>query len=186
MTLDDKMLPGSWGTKDLKICDAELAEAESIRDIFNACSYVEPWDETFAPTDIETSEELVGKSVRGEDAFRLQTVRNRAGELIGYFHFRHAFPKPDVVWISMVAIHPDHQRKGVGTEVVEGVIRELQCLAKYRAVWLRVYLKNWPALRAWIKLGFRTIVEYRGDEVFSKNGHASLILERTLEGLANK
>ena len=181
-----KMLSPSWETKGFRICDVQLSEAESIREIFNACSYAEPWDENFAPTDIETSEELVGKSVRGEDAFRLQTVRNKPGELIGYFHLQHAFPKPDVVWISMVVIHPDHQRKGVGTEVIEGVIRELQCLAKYRAVWLRVYLKNWPALRAWIKLGFGTIIEYRGDEVFSKNGHASLILERTLEGLANK
>ncbi len=177
-----KMLSPSWETQGFAICDVQLSVAEAFREIFNAFSYVEPWDETFAPTDIETSDDLVRKSVRGEDAFRLQTVRNGAGELIGYFHLRHAFPKPDVVWISMVVIHPDHQRKGIGTEVVEGVIRELQCLAKYRAVWLRVYLKNWPALRAWIKLGFRTIVEYRGDEVFSKDGHASLILERTLEG----
>ncbi len=178
-----KMLSPSWETQGFAICDVQLSEAESIREIFNACSYVEPWDETFAPTDIETSDELVRKSVRGEDAFRLQTVRNRNGELIGYFHLRHAFPKPDLVWVSMAVIHPDHQRKGIGTEVFEGIIRELEDLGKYRAVWLNVYLKNWPAMRAWIKLGFRTIVEYRGDEVFSKDGHASLILERTLEGV---
>ncbi len=176
------MLSPSWETQGYAICDVQLSEAESIRDIFNSCSYVEPWDETFAPTDIETTEELVRKSVRAQDAFKLQTIRNQAGEIIGYFHLYHAFPKPDVVWVSMAVIHPDHQRKGVGTEVFEGIIRELEGLGKYRAVWLRVYLKNWPALRAWTKLGFRTIVEYRGDEVFSKDGHASLILERTLEG----
>ena len=176
------MLPPSWKTKRLTIGDVKLAEAESVRDIFNACSYVEPWDETFAPTDIETTEKLVRKSVRAQDAFKLQTIRNQAGELIGYFHLYHAFPKPDVVWVSMAVIHPDHQRNGIATEVFEGVIKALAGIGAYRAVWLRVYLKNWPALRAWIKLGFRTIVEYRGDEMFSKDGHASLILERTLEG----
>ena len=50
-----KMLSPSWETEGFTICDVELSEAESIREIFNACSYVEPWDETFAPTDIERS-----------------------------------------------------------------------------------------------------------------------------------
>ncbi len=176
------MLPAFWETKRLTIRDADLEEAELLHLIFNACSYVEPWDETFAPTDIQDAEELVRRSVQGEDAFKLQTIRNRTEELLGYFHLRHGFPKPEVVWLSMAVIHPAHQRKGIGIEVFEGVIRELRRLGHYQSIWLRVYLKNWPALRFWLKLGFRTIVEYRGDEVFSKDGHASLILERPLNG----
>ena len=175
------MLPASWETTRLTISDGNLEEAKILRQIFSACSYVEPWDETFAPTDIQSSEELIRKSLRGENAFRLQTIRNRPGEVIGYFHLRHGFPKPEVVWVSMAVIHPDHQRNGIGTEVFEGVIRELRSLGNYQSIWLRVYLKNWPALRTWLKLGFRTIVEYRGDEVFIKEGHASLILERQLD-----
>ncbi len=120
------MLPASWETTRLTISDGNLEEAKILRQIFNACSYVEPWDETFAPTDIQSSEELIRKSLRGENAFRLQTIRNRPGEVIGYFHLRHGFPKPEVVWVSMAVIHPDHQRNGIGTEVFEGVIRELR------------------------------------------------------------
>ena len=52
------MLPAFWETKRLTIRDADLEEAEFLHLIFNACSYVEPWDETFAPTDIQGYEAM--------------------------------------------------------------------------------------------------------------------------------
>jgi hypothetical protein len=41
-------------------------------------------------------------------------------------------------------------------------------------------LKNWPALRFWLSLGFNKIAGIMGDETYSETTFASLILERDL------
>jgi ribosomal protein S18 acetylase RimI-like enzyme len=62
----------------------------------------------------------------------------------------------------MFVLHPDWQGKHLGREVVEGLAEQLRAL-EYSAIWLRVYLKNWPALRFWITNGFTNILAYEGD-----------------------
>ncbi len=62
--MNDIMLQPGWTIQRLTIRDVGRAEASLIRDIFNACAYIELWDKTFAPTDIETSAEMVPKSIQ--------------------------------------------------------------------------------------------------------------------------
>jgi ribosomal protein S18 acetylase RimI-like enzyme len=105
---------------------------------------------------------------------------SESSPIVGYFHLYHGMPKPEVVFISMCVIDPVHQKRRYGSELIEGLVRELRAIGGYEAIWLNVYLKNWPALHHWIGSGFTTIREWRGDTTHTPEGHASLILERKL------
>jgi len=50
----------------------------------------------------------------------------------------------------------------------------------YSSIRLVVALKNWPALRFWVKNGFNRIIEMHGDPVFSASSFADFILEKRL------
>ena len=80
----------------------------------------------------------------------------------------------------MFVLDPPVQNQGYGSEVLAGLSRELRELPAYRAAWARVWLKNWPALRMWVKAGFDRIVEISGDKVLSAEGQANVILEQDL------
>ena len=80
----------------------------------------------------------------------------------------------------MFVLDPPVQNQRYGGEVLAGLGRELRELPAYEAAWARVWLKNWPALRMWVKAGFDRIVEISGDKVLSAEGQANVILEQDL------
>ena len=96
------MLPASWETTRLTISDGNLEEAKILRQIFNACSYVEPWDESLRIRSRTSSqlEQLIQKSVlsgvkRGA-VYGPKKIRNScSGEVIGrIFGLRHGSTTP--------------------------------------------------------------------------------------------
>jgi ribosomal protein S18 acetylase RimI-like enzyme len=159
------------------------ADVPQLHAIFTACAYVEPWDPTFKPVPEAELAQLVQQSLATEgeySRFKLQPIRTRTGdEMVGYFHLVHGAPEPDMAVISMFVLHPDYQHEGFGQELIAGLAEELRRLG-YTAIRLRVYLKNWPALRFWTKAGFTTIVQYMGDPVHTAESQASLRLEKRL------
>jgi ribosomal protein S18 acetylase RimI-like enzyme len=177
------LIPAQWQTEHLNIQDSVLSEVERLREVFNACNYVEKWDPTFHEESEAGIRALVSKSLENDPAerFRMQSVRPRGEEtIIAYFHIYHGAPEPDLAWVSMFVIHPDYQRRRYGAELAEGLAEQLRLLGHYRAIRLEVYLKNWPALRFWIEAGFTTIIRYAGDRVYAEGVHASLVLEKRL------
>ncbi|MBI1299232.1 GNAT family N-acetyltransferase [bacterium] len=180
------LLPFQWTTTRLTIADGVLDDVARLTAVFNACSYVEPWDPTFHVIAEDELRQVIEQSLStGDDHryFRLQAVR-LAGEdnPIGYFHLWHwspRLPQADTAFISMFVIHPDFQGQRYAQEVVDGLADQLRQLG-YAAIWLEVYLKNWPALRFWMRQGFTRIVTYDGDPAHSATAHASLVLERRL------
>ena len=67
-----------------------------------------------------------------------------------------------------------------GSEMLAGLGQQLRALAVYRAVWVEVWLKNWPALRLWTKAGFDRIIKIGGDPVLTPDGNANVVLEQEL------
>ncbi len=176
------LIPGEWRTRRTLIRDATIEETPRLAAVVNACSYVSAWDPTFAPAPESEVEALVRRSVDsrgGGDLFTMQSIR-AGGEIIGYFHLMYNRPEPRLIGISMFVIHPDHQRHGYGREVVEGMIEQIRPLGAYDAMIARVYLKNWPAMQHWVKMGFATIMRYEGDPVMTDGALASLLLRRDL------
>jgi GNAT superfamily N-acetyltransferase len=179
-------LPAQWSTPRLTITDGALEDVPRLTAIFNACSYAAPWDPTFRVIEEKEVRPLIERSLSADEAdlpFRLQAIRiTGQDDPIGYFHLSHwspRLPQADTAFISMFVIDPAQQRQGYAQEVVAGLA---ECLAElgYVAIWLDVYLKNWPALRFWIQQGFTHIIEYDGAPTHSESAHASLILQRRL------
>ena len=179
------LLPSAWGTEHLNITDSQIQEVEQLRDVFNACCYVEKWDPTFSIVDYDVIAELVTKSLSSipdkDQQFRMQTIRlQKEKQIIGYFHLTHGSPKSELVFISMFVIHPDFQGQQYGQEVLTGLSNQLRMLKRYRAIWLDIYLKNWPALKFWVAQGFTKIIGFEGPKEHSETAHASLVLEKDL------
>jgi ribosomal protein S18 acetylase RimI-like enzyme len=182
-------LPAEWTTERLRISTAALDEAVELHAAFNACSDLESFDPTFHPVPVETLHDLIRKSLAlgsdSSEAFHLQGIRLReTRELLGYFHVSYRVPEPGTVWISMFVLHPRYQRGGYGGEVIRQLLEQLRMLGSYDAVWLRVYLKNWTALRFWIDRGFSRIVRYEGASVHAPDAAASLVLEHRIRHTA--
>lgn len=184
MSTDLALLPATWETVRLSIKDVTLDEVALLTALYNTCSYAEPWDPTFHTVPESELAELVSESLSNEPAhrrFKLQTIRRKSdGVLVGYFHLHHGLRhRPDLAYISMFVLHPNQQQQQYGSEVVQGISGHLRALG-YPAIQLDVYLKNWPALRFWIKQGFTKIDDLRGDRTHSAESHARLRLEKTL------
>jgi ribosomal protein S18 acetylase RimI-like enzyme len=174
-------LPENWQTNRLTIQDGTPQDVPWLMTIFNACSHFGPWDPTFQIYPEETFAELVASSVdsgMGNGRFQLQTLRFQM-HLIGYYHCYHHNPQPQTLFISMLVLHPNQQKEGFGTELVTTLAQQAKSCG-YQAIWLDVYLKNWPALRFWIKSGFTTIIEMDGAPQHNPTAHASLVLAKTL------
>ena len=166
-----KVLPETWETDRLLIRDAMMEDVPRLRNVFNACSYVGEWDNSF----------YIGLNHTAKDIFKMQSVFLRGGkDIIGYFHLFHDAPIPHRVWISMFVVHPHYQKNRYGSELAYGIWEQFKQMGEYEAIWLRVCLKNWPALRFWIDMGWRTIVHYEGDTVLADNTMAAVVLERKL------
>lgn len=179
------LIPREWRTGRLLMRDASTEEVPRLTAVVNACSYVSAWDETFAPAPESEVETLVRRSItsRGgtDDLFTMQSIRTGVEEeIIGYFHLIYNRPEPRLIGISMFVIHPDHQRHGYGREVLEGMIERIDALGAYDAMVARVYLKNWPAMQHWVRMGFTGIMRYEGDPVMTDGASAALLLRREL------
>lgn len=185
-----KVLPENWGTDRLMVRDATMVDVPHLRSVFNACSYLGAWDNTFYEETEEAFVQLVAKSGGlnhsglnhdGKEIFKMQSVFLRGGEnIIGYFHLFHDAPMPRRVWISMFVVHPHFQKNRYGSELAYGIWNQFRKLGDYDAIWLKVCLKNWPALRFWIDMGWRTIVHYEGDIVHADDTMAAIVLEKKL------
>jgi GNAT superfamily N-acetyltransferase len=177
-------LPTLWTTDRLIIRNSGLEETSQLRDIFNANANVgqQGWDPTFTVIDEQEIERLVQQSDAreepGHENFQMQTIyAQESGQIIGYFHCYHGLAQqPTWSFISMLVLHPSQQKHGYGREVMEGVLDQSKTLADRAALGARVYLKNWPALRFWIGLGFKQIDKMDGDKTHSDATQASLVL----------
>jgi len=179
-------LPAAWQTDRLLLQDSQLAEVGRLREIFNACTEtVGPWDATFRPESEATFVELVNKGLEIEpsakSSFQMQSILwPEAKTVVGYYHLTHCHPRPYVAFVSMFVLHPDFQGQQLGQEVVRELAVQLKQNGR-KAIWLDVYLKNWPALRFWFNNGFTHIIDYDGDKVHTPHGHAWLVLEKRLD-----
>jgi RimJ/RimL family protein N-acetyltransferase len=182
------MLPTHWSTDRLIMRDVVMEDAPRLLAVFNGNAHIGVWDTTFQPIEQPEMDGLVAASLahrntRG-DPFQMQAICRRegaeVGEIVGYYHIAYGVRRPEVVAIGMFVLDPPVQNQRYGSEVLAGLGGELRELPGYQAAWARVWLKNWPALRMWVKAGFDHIVEISGDKVLSADGQANVILEQDL------
>lgn len=106
----------------------------------------------------------------------------RSGRPMGILSLCLGYPSQTVAYIGELFLHPDFQGLGLGREIclrLEETLR-LNPARTVRSVRVGVGLRNWNALRFWIRLGFTHVTGMSGDRHFSPQGHAYLELEKNL------
>jgi GNAT superfamily N-acetyltransferase len=177
--------PQHWKTERTRIDVVRAAEAEVLTALFNSSSDFAESDPTFHAVHVKEVLGHIDESQRCETlerGFRVQAIRlAETNDLIGYFHFREATPKLDVVALTIIFIRLEYRSFGYGREVVDALVKHLSDDPMNHAAWGQLYLKNIPALRFWTRRGFTQVVEHNGQYVHVEGEHASVILERILQ-----
>ena len=82
-------------------------------------------------------------------------------------------------WISIIAIHPEFQAQGFGSERLKDLIEGVAELGSYSCRRTYVNLNNWPSLRMRMKAGMNKMVEIAGDKVYTDQAEAHVLVEKT-------
>jgi ribosomal protein S18 acetylase RimI-like enzyme len=179
-------LSSQWQTERLFVRDSVLDELAELEAIADACIYVNEWTGWRAgehPDESLRSALTDGILPPGgsQEFYRMQTIRLRdTGRAIGFLASYHGWPTTDTFFVTELMIHPQFQGQGYGRELVRALCNRVVTLGSYTCMRLLVALKNWPALRFWMRAGFDRLVDYRGDKRYSPETFAYLMLEKPL------
>jgi len=161
-----------------------MADCERLQEIARAGSYIDKWvGSTTDPSSIYkniTEGDLppLPDACRERYSFMAIYLKD-TGAIVGYFDVYHGYPDAHTVWIGILLIDPAYQRQGYAQEVVEGIAQVTRDLG-YTELGIGVHLKNWPALRFWVRQGFDRIVKVAGDAEHSEMTFAVVSLRRGL------
>lgn len=100
---------------------------------------------------------------------------------IGLLSIYGGYPSDTAFYIGSLFFRRDWQKRGLGREVVEDLERRAMENG-YRKAYVAVGLKNWPALRFWVAMGFRCITRIAGCDEHSDTTYADIELTKTLKG----
>lgn len=164
--------------------DATLGDCGRLQEIANAGSYIDKWvGQTTGPDDIYkniTEGDLPPVPDARIECYSFKAVCLKdTGLPIGYVGVYHGYPDTSTIWIDILLIDPAYQRLGFAKEVEDGIDKSAREIG-YSAIGIGVGLKNWPALRFWVKQGFDKIVKVVGDTEHSDATFATVSLRKTL------
>ena len=101
------------------------------------------------------------------------------GETLGVLELYRGYPTEDALYIGGLFLRPSWQGKGVGAEMVEH-LKGVALRAGYRMIYAAVGMKNWPALRFWLAVGFSRVTKISGDGTFGESRFAIMELVHDL------
>ncbi|MFC1600938.1 GNAT family N-acetyltransferase [Candidatus Sumerlaeota bacterium] len=102
-----------------------------------------------------------------------------SNQTIGLLSFYRGYPTSKTLYIGSLFFRRDWQGRGLGREVTEEL--ERRALQEgYEVAKVAVGLKNWPALRFWIALGFNRIAGITGDKESAEATYADIELTKNL------
>lgn len=114
-------------------------------------------------------------------AYSLISIKKKETmELIGFLDLYFGYPKAGAAWISIFMIHDKFRNNGYAQETIHMILEECKLLG-YKKIGIGVYLKNWRALRFWIKVGFNSITNIKGDKDYSEDSFARIELMMNLK-----
>jgi ribosomal protein S18 acetylase RimI-like enzyme len=120
-----------------------------------------------------------GEASREHTFLVIDKVSNEAMGLLSVYR---GYPTKETLYVGSLYFRQFWQRRGLGREVIE----KLEGRATeegYQVISLVVGLKNWPALRFWVSLGFDRIVGIFGDNKSGKAAYANVELTKNLNGI---
>ncbi|MBP9943846.1 MAG: GNAT family N-acetyltransferase [Desulfomicrobium sp.] len=100
-------------------------------------------------------------------------------DVMGILGLYAGYPKADVAYIGELFLCSRFQGVGLGREAYLGLEAVLRQGPMFR-VRVGVGLRNWNALRFWIRLGFSQITGMSGDRLFGSGRYAFLEMQKNL------
>lgn len=181
-----RLIAARWETEQILVRDA-LSESDlgRLQAIWEGAAYIGAFDghPERDGTDIqrELSEgDLPPGGIR--ERFKMQPFCSKGtDEMVGYATLYHGYPGDGTLWITFFCVDRSGQRPGYGRQFVEGLAREAR-RAGFRRRMLAVALKNWAAIRFWVKQGFNRVDGVYGDKDYAPDAFATLAVERPLIG----
>lgn len=174
------MLPLTWSEAQVTVRAVKPEDTPALHAMFLECIDTLSLDPTFAEVDENEVATLVEQSVAQESqdrGFRMRSLHVDPNDhLAGYFHLSEDMPRPNEVWLSMIAIRPRFRRSGVGSAAIRSLMRILADRG-FRFALGRIYLANIPALRFWTELGFTKIVRHRDTYVHYEHERPCVVLQ---------
>lgn len=163
---------------------SDLTEDEipEVQVLYETSRYMNQWDgESYNPEHIQDCFFKGNLPPNGTlENYRIQTIRNQEDQqIIGILSVYHGFPSTDAVYLEFLYIDKNIQKQGFGQEVVNRFIEATAALG-YKEIRINVALKNWPALKFWIKSGFNQASGIYGDHECSDTTYANIELIKAL------
>ena len=177
-----KLIFEKWNSRRLMISDLKEDEIPLVQDIYETSKYMNQWDgQSYNPEHIKDCFFKGNLPPSGKlENYRIQTIRNKKDQkIIGILSVYHGYPSTDSVYLEFLYIDKDIQKQGFGQEVINQFIEVTTSLG-YKEIRINVALKNWPALKFWIKSGFNHVSGIYGDNEFSETTYANLELIKIL------
>ena len=178
-----KSLPDSWITRH---CRLVLAGQEAVGSITRILAENQ---ETLALLFPEVSPELMAQGLiegqaipPGGDSDRLKTFLITGQEdngARGFLSVYCGYPREETLYVGDLFVEPLWQGQGLGQEAVLS-LEQVAAECGFREIRLAVGLKNWLALRFWVKLGYDRITKISGDRTFAPEAFANLELGKRL------
>ncbi|GAB1410277.1 hypothetical protein MASR1M90_14310 [Desulfovibrionales bacterium] len=100
-------------------------------------------------------------------------------QVVGLCSVYQGYPEPRIAYVGELFFLPDAQHVGLGRELYLALEERFRACSM-QAVRVGVGLRNWNALRFWIRLGFVRITGMSGDRDFSPQAYAFLELQKNL------
>ena len=116
-----------------------------------------------------------------KENYRIYTIRSQmTNEICGILEIYHGYPDETTIWIGQFVIDKNHQKRGIGKEVIDELCSQARKNG-FSRIGIGVHLKNWPALRFWSANGFDKIRNISGDKEYGANHFSVISLECNLE-----
>ncbi|WP_338706840.1 GNAT family N-acetyltransferase [Paenibacillus amylolyticus] len=177
-----KQLPVEWKSDRLIISNVEESDIPELESLYETSRYLHQWDgqehdrnyvkECFEEGHLPPEGRL--------ENYRIQSIRtNEDDRYIGLLSVYHGYPSEDSIYLEFLYIQSEIQKQGYGQELIQALTRHFSELG-YKEIRINVALKNWTALRFWIKSGFNQISRIYGDLEHSEDTVANTELIKSL------
>lgn len=176
-------VPSQYTTERLSIRDSKLEDEKDLDIVNMSCAYLEKF--TGIKHESDYINEVLNKGdlpPKGKNEFyKVKTIiEKKSNTIIGFLEYYLGYPNQNTVWISTFYIKKDKQQNGYGKETIDSM-KEYFENSTFIKVAIGVHLKNWVALRFWVRCEFKHIYDIFGDREFGIDKYATIALEHFLK-----
>ncbi len=176
------LIPTQIETNRLLIRNSRLEDEIALIDVNRSCTYVDYY------TGMNSKDENIHTMLTKGDLppngdkifYQCKTILLKdTKRIIGYFDYYQGYPDYSTLWVSIFNIHKNDQKNGYGYEGMHAFTESIK-ICQFNKISIGVHLKNWQAIRFWVKNGFNQIEGIYGDREYNENSYSVMALTKVI------